>query len=135
MTKSRARLEVRGLGGLLDGTAHSLAPGETLVVGRSRSCDLSLRKTKAFKRRDDGDSLLAAKQFNRVSRIHCEVEYAGGGEVRIRDLSQNGTLVDGARVGRSHVLKLGGRRATIELVDGTWGKLLVRETVGDDVAA
>ncbi len=123
------RLLIEGHGGLLAGAQHILGTGETLVIGRSRSCDLSLRKTKAFGRRDDATDLLEAKEFNRVSRIHCEIEFQDDGQVAIRDLSQNGTLVDGVRVGRSHLLRVGKNRVVVELVDGTWGKLLLSETV------
>ena len=121
------RLEIRGTGGLLDGTQHVLDAGETLVIGRSRSCDLSLRKTKAFGRRADVNKILGSRQFNRVSRIHCEIELRKDGQVQIRDLSKNGTFVDGVRVGRSHLMRLADGRATVELVDGTWGKLLLTE--------
>jgi len=127
MSEQAVRLEVTGHGGLLAGVSHHLDPGETLVIGRSRSCDLSLRKSPVFGERSDAGDLLRSKQFNRVSRIHCEIEYRGDGNVEIRDLSQNGTLVDGVRVGRCHQMKIARERVTVELVDGTWGKLLLRE--------
>jgi pSer/pThr/pTyr-binding forkhead associated (FHA) protein len=126
-TTPSVRLEVRGHGGLLAGVEHALDRGETLVIGRSRSCDLSLRKTSAFRKREDVVTLLGSREFNRVSRIHCEIEYRKDGQVEIRDLSRNGTLVDGVRVGRSHLLRVGGKRVTVELVDGIWGKLLLVE--------
>jgi pSer/pThr/pTyr-binding forkhead associated (FHA) protein len=126
-TMNSVRLEVTGNGGLLAGVNHRLEPGETLVIGRSRSCDLSLRKTSAFGEREDAPVLLRSKQFNRVSRIHCEIEYRGDGHVEIRDLSRNGTIVDGVRVGRSQDLDVGKARVVVELVDGTWGKLLLSE--------
>lgn len=131
MTKTKApatQLVVRGHGGVLAGTEHTLARGETLIVGRSRTCDLSLRNTDAFRHREDAAKLLMTKEFNRVSRVHCEIRYREDGQVEIRDLSRNGTLVDGERVGRRHVVRLGGSRAQIELVDGTWGTLLLSET-------
>ncbi len=126
-TAPSVRLAVRGHGGLLAGVSHTLARGETLVIGRSRSCDLSLRRTTAFCRREDAPALLDSRQFNRVSRIHCEIEFRADGQVQIRDLSRNGTLVDGVRVGRSHLMSVGPARVTVELVDGTWGKLLLSE--------
>jgi pSer/pThr/pTyr-binding forkhead associated (FHA) protein len=125
------RLEVTGHGGLLAGAYHLLDAGETLVIGRSRSCDLSLRKTSAFGERPDAPELLRSHQFNRVSRIHCEIEYRGDGHVQIRDLSRNGTIVDGVRVGRSQDLHVGRTRVAVELVDGTWGKLLLSEVPAD----
>jgi pSer/pThr/pTyr-binding forkhead associated (FHA) protein len=124
-TTTLPRLEIRGLGGLLAGARRRLERGETLVVGRSRTCDLSLRTTEAFERREDAARLLGSPAFNRVSRIHCEIAYRADGEIEVRDLSRNGTFVDGVRVGRTEVVRLRDGRATIELVDGTWGKLLL----------
>ena len=126
--KTGPRLVIAGHGGLLAGVERTLDPGDTLVIGRSRSCDLSLRKTKAFDRRSDAPDLRDSQAFNRVSRIHCEIEYQTDGQVAVRDLSQNGTLVDGVRVGRSHLFRVGAARVVVELVDGTWGKLLLTET-------
>jgi len=127
MNAQAARLEVTGHGGLLAGVRRRLDPGETLVIGRSRSCDLSLRTTSAFDERADAPELLRSRQFNRVSRIHCEIEYRGDGDVEVRDLSRNGTFVDGVRVGRTHALHVGRAHVVVELVDGTWGKLLLSE--------
>ena len=93
---------------------------------------MSLRKTTEFQKREDAVTLLDSRQFNRVSRIHCEIEFRKDGQVQIRDLSRNGTFVDGVRVGRSHLLRVGKAHVTVELVDGTWGKLLlVEETPAD----
>ena len=127
-TTPGVRVEVRGHGGLLDGAKRTLVRGETLVVGRSRSCDLSLRKTKVFRKRADAPKLLGTREFNRVSRIHCEIEFRNDGQIEVRDLSQNGTVVDGVRVDRSRTLPIGTSRVTVELVDGTWGKLLLAAT-------
>ena len=78
-------------------------------------------------RKKDTEKLLGSRQFNRVSRIHCEIEYLACGQVEIRDLSRNGTLVDGVRVGRSQLVSVGPSRVVVELVDGTWGKILLSE--------
>ena len=119
------RLLVRGHGGLLAGVKRTLAPGETLVVGRSRSCHLSLRKTRVFEHREDAAEVLVSPDFNRVSRIHCEIEFRDDGDVEIRDLSQNGTIVGGVRVHSAQRITPSVEPITVELVDGTWGKLLV----------
>jgi pSer/pThr/pTyr-binding forkhead associated (FHA) protein len=131
-----AAITVRGHGGLLAGVDLSLTPGQTLVVGRSRSCDVSLRRTDRFLARRDAEDLLASREFNRISRIHCEIEFRKDGQLQVRDLSRNGTLVDGVRVGRTHLLRVGRRTVTVELVDGTWGKLLLSSApVQDEFAA
>jgi len=105
---------IRGHGGLFAGVDMTLVPGETVVVGRSRTCDVSLL---APGRRAH------ASQLGRVSRIHCEIECLKAGDVEIRDLSRNGTLVDGVRAPRSHRVRPGAAPVVVEVVDGTWGEL------------
>ncbi len=118
------RVVVRGRGGLLEGVLEVLEPGQTLVVGRSRSCHVSLRRTKGFDGHPDPVRLLRSHDFNRVSRIHCEIECLSDGRVEIRDLSRNGTLVNGRR--RPHTLVDPADGATrVELCDPTWGRLVV----------
>ena len=131
-TSPTGDLMVEGLGGLFAGVRRRLGPGATLVVGRSRSCHLSLRRTSAFSHHPAPDRLLLSPEFNRISRIHCEIEHRADGSVEVRDFSRNGTIVNGERVGRSRVLRLDGRRIVLELVDGTWGKLLIAEGGGAD---
>jgi FHA domain-containing protein len=58
-------------------TPEVLSPGQTLLIGRSRSSDLTLE--------DD-----------RVSRRHCELELRRDGRLLVRDLgSTNGTFIGG----------------------------------------
>ncbi len=62
------------------GQLFMLEPGREMVIGRKEGADILIR--------DDG-----------VSRRHASI-LAEGGEARIRDLgSQNGTFVDGVRIG------------------------------------
>lgn len=70
---------------------HHLSSGRTFrlpprkaVIGRDEACDLVL----------DGEG---------VSRRHCSIAPVPGGYL-LSDESSNGTLVNGARVGRTHVL-------------------------------
>lgn len=66
-----------------------LAPGQTLLVGRSRSADLSM---------DD----------DRVSRRHCEVQLRVDGRLLIRDLgSTNGTFLGGEAIQAETSLRIG----------------------------
>jgi pSer/pThr/pTyr-binding forkhead associated (FHA) protein len=59
-------------------------PGRKIVVGRDDACDLRL----------DGEG---------VSRRHCAIAPVPGGYL-LTDESSNGTLVNGERVGRTHIL-------------------------------
>lgn len=82
-----------GTAGIVNGESFVLSPGVPVVIGRSRSCDISLRRTpgylKAAPDTRDGDH-----DFNTVSRRHARVE-VGAGKARIEDLSTNGTFVNG----------------------------------------
>lgn len=82
-----------GTAGIVQGESFVLSPGVAVVIGRSRSCDISLRRTagymKAVPETRDADH-----DFNTVSRRHARVE-VGQGRARIEDLSTNGTFVNG----------------------------------------
>ena len=129
-TNGRTVLLVRGAGGLLDGVLRAVPPGRTLVVGRSRSCHLSLRRTPAFRRLPDPLATMASRAFLRVSRVHCEIAHVGRGRVEIHDLSANGTLVDDRRVSRSVVVDPGRGPVDVVLGDVANGTLTLTLTDG-----
>lgn len=82
-----------GTAGIVQGESFVLAPGVAVVIGRSRSCDISLRrapgylKSPATVRDSDHD-------FNTVSRRHARIEVKDG-SATIEDLSTNGTFCNG----------------------------------------
>ncbi len=82
-----------GTAGMVDGECFMLERGVDVVVGRSRSCDISLRRTAAYlktppaQRDSDHD-------FNTVSRRHLKVQITGE-TASIQDLSTNGTFFNG----------------------------------------
>jgi len=119
------RLLVVGHGGVLDGERRALLPGATLVVGRSRSCQLSLRRCRRFVTSRRQHELLRSDEFQRVSRVHCEIAYLPDGRVEIRDLSRNGTWVNGRRLERPRVLVPGDAALSIILADPVHGSLRV----------
>jgi pSer/pThr/pTyr-binding forkhead associated (FHA) protein len=96
-------LELVGTEGLLKGHRLKVPLGESVVVGRSRSCDLSTRRSKAFLRATEEVQrrILADRAFLMVSRRHVQVTYHSADRIEIRDLSQNGTFVDDRRVDRA----------------------------------
>jgi serine/threonine protein kinase len=82
------------------GTVKTLAPGESLSIGRSEEADLPIRDTK-------------------ISRIHCRVEQRDGRWVVVDLDSRNGTWVNNQRV-REHALADGdtfvlGRSVPVEV--------------------
>ena len=117
---------LEGRGGLLDGVRVPLRPRMPVVVGRSRSCDLSFRKAPGFVRRVDRERLLRSREFNRLSRIHCELTLQSDGRIEIRDLSHNGTWVEGDRVRGAVVVDLRHGAVHVDPLEGEFGSLLIR---------
>lgn len=82
-----------GTAGMVSGEMWLLADASPIVLGRSRSCDISLRrapgylKSPATVRDSDHD-------FNTVSRRHARIEIKEG-SATIEDLSTNGTFCNG----------------------------------------
>jgi pSer/pThr/pTyr-binding forkhead associated (FHA) protein len=82
-----------GTAGIVQGESFVLATGIAVVIGRSRSCDISLRRTAGYLK-SPSDSRDIDHDFNTVSRRHARVE-VGAAKARIEDLSTNGTFVNG----------------------------------------
>ena len=85
-----------GTSGFVVGECYVLPDGADVVVGRSRSCDISLRRAAAYLKaapqsRDDDH------EFNTVSRRHLRLQLQAS-TLRINDLSTNGTFVDDQRL-------------------------------------
>lgn len=82
-----------GTAGMVDSECFMLDRGIDIVVGRSRSCDISLRRTATYlktppaQRDSDHD-------FNTVSRRHLKITITGN-TASIQDLSTNGTFFNG----------------------------------------
>lgn len=126
MTRDGARVLVEGRGGLLDGVRVALRSAVPFVVGRSRSCDLSFRKAPGFVTRTDREKLLRSQEFNRLSRVHCELTLLESGRVEVRDLSHNGTWVDGDRVRGAVVVNLQHGAVHVDPLLGAFGSIVLR---------
>lgn len=123
-------LSVRGLGELAQGQKVKLCLGESIVVGRSRHCDWSLRRAPAYLKSDpDGrDQIRHDLAYNSVSRKHARLSYVAPDMVEIENLSGNGTLVDGKLVDKivladcrtaTHRIQLGPKGVILELEPGS----------------
>ncbi|TVR45504.1 MAG: FHA domain-containing protein [Planctomycetota bacterium] len=113
-------LVLDGLNGWVRGESYTLHQGE-VCIGRSRSCDISLRRCQGYRSADpqtrDNDH-----DFNTVSRRHVSI-LVEDTYVTLRDLSSNGTYLDDVpidnevRINMSDhnavVLRLGTREAFI----------------------
>ena len=118
------RLRLEGVEGILAGESVPVELGQSVVVGRSRRCDLSARKSRRFRKADEAEqrALLEDRDFNRISRLHARVSYLAHDRVEIWDLSKNGTYVNGRRVDRILLDDLGDG---VEISLGRTEKLLL----------
>lgn len=93
-----------GTNGLVAGECFILNDGADLIVGRSRSCDISLRRSdgymKATSEARDSDH-----EFNTVSRRHTRLQVHES-VVRVQDLSTNGTFCNDEPVQQSKEVDL-----------------------------
>ena len=105
-----------GTAGFVDGEEYPVAVGSTVVIGRSRSCDVSLQRCKSWLALDEDDRD-AAQDFKTVSRKHARISCYDAENVEVEDLSSNGTFVDGRRVDRMVITDL--REEDHELLLGT----------------
>jgi hypothetical protein len=122
-------LALRGLGEAVDGQTLKVSLGESVVCGRSRFCQWSLKRTPLYlktqgRKRDELRDSLA---WRSTSRRHVRVTYVSADMVEVENLSPNGTMVDGHRVDRivltdcrtkSHAIQLGPKGITLELAPG-----------------
>ena len=126
----RHYLRLSGRSGAIEGETLKVSLGETIVVGRSRTCDLSLKTTPRYLADVDGERerIRASLAFRAVSRQHFRLTYLGPDRVEIQNLSRNGTLVDGHRVDRvllddvrrrCHDIRLGRSGDVLELSCGS----------------
>jgi pSer/pThr/pTyr-binding forkhead associated (FHA) protein len=85
-----------GTAGMVEGECFVLGEGVEVTIGRSRSCDVSLRKTSAYLKTPsqvrDNDH-----DFNTVSRRHVRLQISAG-QAAIQDLSSNGTYCNGEQL-------------------------------------
>jgi pSer/pThr/pTyr-binding forkhead associated (FHA) protein len=123
-------LVIRGRGGLLDGELVKVPLGATVVLGRSRRCDVSLKKSARYLLSAGADraAIRSRLAYRAVSRRHCSVRFASATTVEITNHSPNGTFVDGRAVTRlrlddirrrGHRLTLGRRGDEFEVEFGS----------------
>lgn len=111
-------LTLAGTDGLLRDDVYRLHLGQSLLIGRSRKCDVSTRRSRTFLSSDESEQrrILADEEFLKVSRRHVRITYLARNQVEIWDLSKNGTWVNGKRVDRLLVPLIVDRPVEIRLV-------------------
>lgn len=105
-----------GTEGFVVGEKFPLDRGATIVIGRSRSCDISLRRCSSWLAQEH-DKRDCDDDFKTVSRKHIRISYYDNSNIEVEDLSSNGTFVDGRRISRTVITDL--RERSYELLLGT----------------
>jgi pSer/pThr/pTyr-binding forkhead associated (FHA) protein len=120
-------LALRGVGRSGEGEMLRLHVGESVVCGRSRHCDWSLKRTPHYLTisQEDRAVLRGTLGWRSTSRRHCRITYVAPDMVDVENLSQNGTLVDGRSVDR--VLLTDCQHATHRVQLGPYGVVLELE--------
>ena len=113
--QARPQILLKGTRGFLKGEEVLLDIGQSVVVGRSRSAEISLKRAKRFVARADRAQLAKTERFLSVSRRHVRIHFLHPDLVEVEDLSKNGTLVDGRRIDRIGLTDLKERAHEIRL--------------------
>lgn len=102
-----------GTAGLVEGERFLLAQAADAVLGRSRSCDISLRRCSGYLK-----SPVATRDqdhdFNTVSRRHLRLQLVEG-EVTFTDLSTNGSFLNNDQLRQPLTVELGSTAWIIRL--------------------
>lgn len=121
---------VRARDSRLQGETVQVALGARALLGRSKACTWSLKRTLPYLQADEAARARLREEpgFAAVSRRHCRISYLAPDLLEVENLSRNGTWVDGLRVerllvtdlrARSHTVQLGREGPLLEVVAGT----------------
>lgn len=83
-----------GISGHFRGEIFQLVYGKTLVVGRSRSADFSLKRTEIYRAQTE-EQHENDEAAQTVSGKHFQVTLHNSRSIEIKNLSPNGTMIDG----------------------------------------
>jgi pSer/pThr/pTyr-binding forkhead associated (FHA) protein len=124
------QLILRGIGGLCEGEVFTVDYGETIVIGRSGNCDISMKKCEKYLLLDP-EQKDSEKHFQTVSRKHVRLSFYNATSIEIEDLgSSNGTFLDGQQIERVIINDI--RECSHELLLGTREKLVLEWSSGED---
>jgi len=88
-----------GLAGVVEGEVFPLEYGKSVIIGRSRMCDISLRNCKRWLDLEETGEV-PEESAKTVSRRHLKITFHNADSIELEDLSSNGTYVDGSRIDR-----------------------------------
>jgi hypothetical protein len=114
-----------GTGGHFDGEVYPLQYGKSLTVGRSRTADFSLRRTNKYREQDE-KAREADTDAKTVSAKHFQITMFNLGSIEIKNLSPNGTELDGKKIETAVVKDVTRKSHEIRIGTGEVFKLEMR---------
>lgn len=91
------KILLRGIYGSVKGKEYYIELGQSVTLGRSRSCDINLGKDDHNTQTIVNDGISQEAHFRSVSRRHLRISFYEENELKLEDLSSNGSYVDGER--------------------------------------
>ena len=98
VVKMSGKLLLRGIYGSVKGKEFYIELGQSVTLGRSRSCDITLGRDGEHTQMIVHEGVSEEAHFRSVSRRHMRISFFEEEEVKIEDLSSNGSYLDGDRV-------------------------------------
>ncbi|MEZ6194420.1 MAG: FHA domain-containing protein [Planctomycetota bacterium] len=131
--------EIEGTAGLFRGERTYCRLGQSVVVGRSRACDLSVARSDACLQLGR-EALDQHPSYRKISRRHIRITLLDADHLEVEDLSTNGTAVDGYRVDKRVLSDFRSRREGLRIEFGEGEILIVKPARGvpgpaDELAA
>lgn len=89
-------LVLKGVKGIAQGEEFYINLGETVTIGRSRFCKISLRRCPKYKALTKEEK--KSNDVLSISRKHLRLVLSDPECIELRDISTNGTFIDGSRI-------------------------------------
>ncbi|MEW6027823.1 MAG: FHA domain-containing protein [Planctomycetota bacterium] len=83
------RLILKGIKGIAQDEVFYINYGQVVTIGRQPSCEISYRNFKHYPKDDTKEYML------NISREHVRIAFYNSHAVQIKDLSSNGTFING----------------------------------------
>jgi pSer/pThr/pTyr-binding forkhead associated (FHA) protein len=90
------RLILKGTKGLAEGETFYINYGEAITIGRAHDCDISYHKFKKY----PTEVKPSEKGTLAVSRKHLRISFYNTHSVELKDLSSNGTYLNGKPINK-----------------------------------
>ncbi|MDP7033796.1 MAG: FHA domain-containing protein [Planctomycetota bacterium] len=96
---------LRGTHGFFKDERFIIDTGESVLIGRSSSCEVSLKRCERYLLTDPEDRKTSSG-YQSVSREHLQLHFLSRTHITLQDLSSNGSFLDGQRFKKTVIKNL-----------------------------